>query len=392
MWGGPCCHSASVRRAASPENQVQRGNLCKASRFPSGSQELVSQGSLELFPLPHTQMQIFGAWHCYTDGCSWASVPNMTTFDSDNRWLIDPNINGTYQPSANLVVLCFVSPIKLMNLTTDSGDTNGIPTGMNTAVINYFQSLRVRVMLSIVGVRHTKDWDKAQSRNPTQLGINAANAAKQLNVGMEIDCERSSSPNLAGLQKFVSDYCSVVPCDPTGTNYASRLTIDLGNDDLYLTALANYATTNWLTSAPVLDYVNAMVASQHTGISTLESAWQQHVDGVSGSVPLLAPAKLTGRLWLIAGQPNCDNFSNSDQNTAASFVETIAPAGAGTTSGMLATCFGQPAARVTAPVARFRPTPARTEWGERLQPSTFPFQCRHCGSSERPQYQEERRS
>lgn len=107
---------------------------------------------------------------------------------------------------------------------------------------------------------------------------------------MEIDYERSSSPNLAGLEKFVSSYRSVVPYDPTDTNYAARLTIDLGNDDLYLTELANYATTNWLTTrAPVLDYANAMVASQHSTISTLETGWQQHVDGVSGSVPPPGP-------------------------------------------------------------------------------------------------------
>ena len=77
-----------------------------------------------------TQMQIYGAWHCYTDGCSWASVPNMTTFDTDNHWMIDRNMNNTYEPSVNLVVLSFVDPVKLMNLTTDSGDTNGIPVGM----------------------------------------------------------------------------------------------------------------------------------------------------------------------------------------------------------------------------------------------------------------------
>ena len=103
--------------------------------------------------VPHanaqTQIQIYGAWHCYTDGCSWASVPNMTTFDTDNRWLIDRDLNGTYSPSVNLVILSFVDPVKLMNKTTDSGDTNGIPVGMNTAVINYFQSRGVRVMFSI---------------------------------------------------------------------------------------------------------------------------------------------------------------------------------------------------------------------------------------------------
>jgi hypothetical protein len=82
-----------------------------------------------------------------------------------------------------------------------------------------------------------------------------------------------------------------------------------------------------------------MVASQKTSISKLESGWQQHVTGISGSVPPLAPARLTGSLWLIGGQPNCNNFSTSDESTAANFVETIQPAGAGTTSGMLGYMF-----------------------------------------------------
>ena len=276
-----------------------------------------------------TPMQVYGAWHCYTDGCSWASVPNMTTFDTDNRWLIDRNLNGTYDPSVNLVVLSFVQPVKLMDLTNDSGDVNGIPIGMNSAVINYFQSKGVRVMMSIGGASYRKDWDKALSANPTELGINAANAAKQFNVGMEIDYENSSSPNLTGLQAFVTAYRSVVAYDPTGQNYAARLTIDLGDGDTYLTPLANYAASNWLqTSGPVLDYANAMVASQKTSVATLEAGWQQHVDGDGTSVPPMAPAKLTGSLWLIGGEANCDNFGNSDQNTAASFVEDLAPDGA----------------------------------------------------------------
>ncbi len=287
-----------------------------------------------------TQMQIYGAWHCYTDGCSWASVPNMTTFDTDNHWMIDRDMNDTYEPSVNLVILSFVNPVKLMNLTTDSGDTSGIPVGMNAAVISYFQSRGVHVMMSIGGASYRKNWDKALSSNPTQLGLNAAAAAKAFNVGMEIDYENSSSPNLTGLQKFVTAYRSQIPYDPTGGSYPARLTIDLGNDDLYLTKLANYAVTNWLqTSAPVLDYANAMVASQKTSVSALETGWQQHVDGVSGSVPPQAPAKLTGSLWLVGGKPNCDNFSNSDQDTAGSFVEDLAPDGAGTTTGMLGYMF-----------------------------------------------------
>ena len=283
-----------------------------------------------------TQMQIYGVWHCYTDGCGWLSVPNMTTFDTDNHWLID---RGTGQPSVNLVILSFVNPVDLMNSTTNSTTVNGIPIGMNTAVVNYFQSKGVRVMFSIGGIRFVKNWDKALSSNPTQLGINAANMAKQFNVGMEIDYEKSSNPNLTGLQAFITAYRSVIPYDPTGNNYAARLTIDLGNDDAYLQPLSAYATAHWLsTSTPVLDYANAMVASQKTTVSALETGWAQHVNGVTG-VPPLAPAKLTGSLWLIEGTSNCATFSTSDQKAAASFVETIPPKGAGTTNGMLGFMF-----------------------------------------------------
>ena len=163
-----------------------------------------------------TPIQIYGLWHCYSDACSWASVPDMTTFDTDNHWIID---RGNGSPSVNLAVLSFVNPVKLMNLTTDSTTVGGIPIGMTTAVVNYFQSKGVRVMMSIGGASYTKYWDKALSSNPTQLGMNAANAAKQFNVGMEIDYEKSSNPNLTALQKFVTAYRSVLPHDPTGNNY-----------------------------------------------------------------------------------------------------------------------------------------------------------------------------
>jgi hypothetical protein len=298
-------------------------------------------GVLVAVPLlqSQTQLQVYGLWHCSPDACSWATVPNMTTFDTQNHWIID---RGNGSPSVNLVVLSFVSPLKLMNLTTDSTTTNGIPNGMTPAVINYFESKGVRVMMSIGGISYTKDWTKALGTNPTQLGINAANAAKQFNVGMEIDYEKSSNPNLTGLQQFVSAYRSVVPYDPTGANQAARLTIDLGDGDTYLTALANYATTNWLkTTSPVLDYANAMVSSQRTAVSTSEGLWQQHISGLSGSVPPLAPAKLAGSLWVVGNNviPNCNSYPSSDQEVAANFVETVSPAGAGTTPGMLGYMF-----------------------------------------------------
>src|SRR5437588_12943328 len=86
------------------------------------------------------QMQVYGLWHCYTDACSWASVPNMTTFDTDNHWIIDRNMDNTYKPSVNVVVLSFVDQVKLMNLTNDSATVKGIPIGMNTSVVSYYHS------------------------------------------------------------------------------------------------------------------------------------------------------------------------------------------------------------------------------------------------------------
>ena len=124
-----------------------------------------------------TQMEIYGSWHCGDDYCVWATPESFSTFDYQNRWMIDRHMDGTYEPSVNLVVFAFVDPLKLMHLTTDSNDTNGIPNGMDTTAISYFTSHGVRVMFSIGGHKYTSNWDTAFSTNPTQLGINAANAA-----------------------------------------------------------------------------------------------------------------------------------------------------------------------------------------------------------------------
>jgi hypothetical protein len=53
--------------------------------------------------------------------CTWGTVPDMTTFDNNNHWLID---RGDGTPSVNLVVLAFVNPLKLLDKTSDSGDVN----------------------------------------------------------------------------------------------------------------------------------------------------------------------------------------------------------------------------------------------------------------------------
>ena len=41
-----------------------------------------------LSPTP-TPIQIFGAWHCSDDACTWATARTVSEFDSKNHWLID---------------------------------------------------------------------------------------------------------------------------------------------------------------------------------------------------------------------------------------------------------------------------------------------------------------
>src|SRR5713101_2189311 len=98
-----------------------------------------------------TSPQIYGAWHCGSDFCTWASVRNMTDFDTKNHWLIDRG-DGSGLPSVNLVVLSFVQPLKLLNKTNDSGTVNGVPLGMTQSIVNYFTSKNIRVMLSMGGI------------------------------------------------------------------------------------------------------------------------------------------------------------------------------------------------------------------------------------------------
>lgn len=295
-------------------------------------------------PANATQIEIYGAWHCGNDFCTWSTVRDMTDFDTKNHWIID---RGDGVPSVNLVVLSFVNPLKLLNKTNDSQTVNGAPIGMNSAVVSYFTSHNIRVMLSIGGITYTDDWDTALASNGTQLGLNAATLAKQFNVGIEIDYENNTTPNLAALQNFITAYRSQLPYDSTGANPAARLTIDLAAGDQYLVPLAAKATTDWLnTSSPVLDYANAMVPNrQPHNASDAESNWQQHVSGyprITPPVPPLAPAKLAVSLYIVTGKnpaPECTTFSSSLENSTGSWVQTVAPAGAGSTAGVLGYMF-----------------------------------------------------
>ena len=291
-----------------------------------------------------TGVSIYGAWHCGNDFCTWSSVRNMTDFDTRNRWLIN---RGDGSPSVNLVVLSFVHPLQLLNNTTDATTSQGIPIGMNQAVVNYFKSHGVRVQLSMGGITYTDAWNQALATNPVQLGLNAAAAAQRLGVGFEIDYEENTNPNLTGLQAFINAYRSVLPYDASGTNHAARLTIDLAAGDRWLIDLARKATGDWLnTSTPVLDYANAMVPSrQPSSASAATQDWQEHVDGKPQFAPPilpLAPAKFTGALYIVTGSkpaPECVNFTSSLINSTGGYVQTVAPNGAGSTSGMLGYMF-----------------------------------------------------
>lgn len=290
-----------------------------------------------------TPIQVYGAWLCGSDQCVWGSAPDMTTFDQQNNWLIN---RGDGNPSVNLVVLAFVNPLKLLDGTTDSGDTDGVPDGMDSAVVDYFTSHGIRVMVSIGGETYTSDWDSALAQNGTLLGQKAAALATQLGVGVEIDYENSSSPDLAGLQDFVSAYRAVHPYDATGADPTARLTIDLGAGDRYLTSLAQYATLNWLNTAdPVLDYAIAMVPSKQPSASTAEANWQEHLAGEpqdAPPVPPIAPARLAVSLFIDEQKsvlPECDDFAASLQDATSGWLQSAAPDGAGTTSGLLGYMF-----------------------------------------------------
>ena len=288
-------------------------------------------------------VEIYGAWHCGDDYCTWSAVRDIGEFGQKNHWLID---RGDGQPSVNLVVLSFVHPLRLLEKANDSQTVNGIPMGITPAIVDYFKSKGVRVMLSIGGITYVSAWNPALATNAAQLGLNAAEAAENLGVGIEIDYEENQNPNLDGLQAFIDAYRSVHPYDATGANHAARLTIDLAAGDRWLIALTERATREWLTTTnPVLDYANAMVpARQPKSAKDAIANWREHVDGKPQYAPPilpLAPAKFTGSLWLAGRKPiaECTNFQQSLQNSTSTFVQSVAPNGAGTSAGMLGYMF-----------------------------------------------------
>lgn len=290
--------------------------------------------------------EVYGAWHCGNDYCTWSTVRDIAEFDAKNRWLVD---RGDGTPSVNLVVLSFVHPLDLLDKTTDATPLAGIPRGMTREVVQYFKSRNVRVMLSIGGITYVKPWNQALARDARQLGLNAARVARELGVGIEIDYEENRAPDLAGLEAFIRAYRSVHAYDPTGTNHAARLTIDLAAGDRWLIAMTRKATADWLrdTSAAdvKLDYANAMVPARQPRATEAIANWQEHVDGKPQYAPPilpLAPKRFTGGLYVVGGKviPECNDFGRSLQNATSTFVRSVAPkTGDSATPGMLGYMF-----------------------------------------------------
>jgi hypothetical protein len=229
--------------------------------------------------------------------------------------------------------------MRVLQGTTNDVTSDGVPIGMEQWIVDYFKDAGIRVMMSIGGVTYTDAWDEALTTDATQLGLNAAAIAGQYGVGIEIDYERNVGANLTGLQAFVDAYRSVHPYDASGTNPAARLTIDLAAGGRYLQELNRYATANWLRNdGPVLDYANAMVARS----SGTPDNWQEHIDGklhYDPPIPPKAPNRFTGGLYLKGNMDNCLDFHSSEQWQHADYVQTVAPNGAGTSSGMLGYMF-----------------------------------------------------
>src|SRR6187549_2626102 len=84
---------------------------------------------------------------------------------------------------------------------------------------------------------------------------------------------------------------------------------------------------------------------QPPSAASAQADWQEHVDGKPQFAPPilpLAPAKFTGALYIVTGSraaPECTSFSSSLINSTGAYVQTVAPNGAGSTSGMLGYMF-----------------------------------------------------
>jgi hypothetical protein len=308
-------------------------------------------------PAAPAEVSVLGAWHCSDDYCTWGRVRDVVEFDAMNHWLVDRDPSPAVgPPSVNLVVLSFVNPLILQTRVAVQGGAvvgdpvAGIPVGMTREIVEYFTGHGVRVMLSIGGITYTDDWNAALAMGGRDLGLKAAAVAEVLGVGIEIDYEENTDPNLVELEEFIRAYRSVHAFDPAAAAMPRRLTIDIAAGDRWLIALNRKATADWLrgTDHPLgqdpaiaLDWANAMVPARQPSADKAIASWQEHVDGkpqYAPPVPPLAPAKFTGGLYLAEGssvRPECTDCASSLLAATESYVRAVPPNGAGTTAGML---------------------------------------------------------
>lgn len=279
-------------------------------------------------------MSIYGVWHCGNHFCDWSQVRDMQEFDRANRWIVDRNDGDDHRPAVNLVVLSFLKPMELLLGTTNGAFVNGIPAGMTPAIVDYFSSRGIRVLLSMGGVTYTDSWNQALVTDPAGLARNAVAAVNDLGAdGLEIDWENGTPTvaQMAGIEIFIDTYNSL-----TG----AVLTLDLAVGNRYLQELSRRAAANWLPAGRI-DYVNAMVPRGEPDTAQ----WQEHVDGKANYDPPIlpkAPAKIAVSMWLTNGrQPlaNCINFEASTQLAKSSYVQAVQPNGAGATHGFLGYMF-----------------------------------------------------
>lgn len=308
-----------------------------------------------------TPIQVFGVWHAGNHYADWSLVRDMAEFDEANAWIINGNSGS---PSVNLVVLSFLQPLQVLNM--DPADpTTGVPVGMTRDIVDYFADAGISVMMSIGGITYTDFWTQALGQDATKLGTNAALIADYFRVGIEIDYEENSDPDLEGLEAFIDAYrdkFEYAPAKydqerPGQLDMRHRLTVDLAAGGRYLQKLNRHATMYWLQNGnAVLDWANAMV---HRSSGT-PSHWQEHVDGMPTYDPVIppkAPNRFTGGLFLKGNMANCTNFDSSEQKEHIEYVTTVLPNGAGTTPGMLGYMFW--AAEI--PSARKNYTPTTPE-------------------------------
>jgi len=282
-------------------------------------------------------ISIYGAWHCGNSFCDWSRVRDVSPggeFDRANHWIVDRNQGSDHRPSVNLVVLSFLEPKQLLLGTTNGAFQQGIPAGMTSAVVDYFRSHGIRVLLSMGGVTYTASWDQVLVTDPVGLAEKAAAAVDSLGAdGLEIDWENGTpdAAELAGIETFIATYNGLTD---------AVLTLDLAVGDRYLQELSRRAAADWLPNGAI-DWINAMVPRGEPDTSQ----WQEHVDGKSNySPPILpkAPAKVAVSLWLTDGRQanaNCVDFAASSQLAKSSYVQSVQPNGAGVTNGFLGYMF-----------------------------------------------------